>query len=232
MHLPEMLSDEHYQKLYQLQDEVLGVIDGFKPTFYLGGGTALSRFHYTHRYSDDLDFFTSEAVDFIAVVQEVQQKLEGGGFRVSAFGFAQTFCRFSVEEPENFPGFPLKCDFIAGRPDAHVGDFIEAPVFSAIDNPGNILAEKLSFIYKKSPKDIADIWTICRNISFNWEDVLEQANRKRTTTPLQAAETLAAFPADELKSVRWLVPIQLDQFNRDRDIMVQNIIKKEANQLS
>ncbi len=45
----------YFEKLYPLQDVVLGVIDN--PAFYLTGGTALSRFHYHHRFSDDLDFF-------------------------------------------------------------------------------------------------------------------------------------------------------------------------------
>ncbi len=226
-----MLSNEHYQKLYRFQDEILGFIDRFEPVFYLGGGTALSRFHYNHRYSDDLDFFTLEEIDFIEVVQDLQQKLEDNGYRVSTYGFSQTFSRFSLEAPGKNPGFPLKCDFIATRKGSHIGDFKKSPIYSAIDNPRNILAEKLSFIYKKSPKDIADIWTICRHLSFNWEEAIGQANRKRTTDPLLAAETLGAFPAADLEKVRWITPIQVEHFERDRDILVQNIVTKQDNQL-
>ncbi|MCP4149905.1 MAG: nucleotidyl transferase AbiEii/AbiGii toxin family protein [bacterium] len=222
--MPEKLSNEHYQKLYRFQDEVLGFIERFKPVFFLGGGTALSRFFYKHRYSDDPYFFVLEENDFIEVVQDIHQKLEDSGYRVSTYGFTQTFCRISLEEPGKYPGFPLKCDFIAARKNTHIGDFITRPIFSAIDNPRNILAEKLSFIYKKSPKDIADIWTICRNLSFNWEEALEQANRKRTTVPLLVAEAMEVFPAADLKSVRWIRPIQVEHFKRVRDIIVHNII--------
>jgi predicted nucleotidyltransferase component of viral defense system len=47
--------DFYFNKLYPLQDDVLKSIN--TPAFYLTGGTALSRFHYQHRFSDDLDFF-------------------------------------------------------------------------------------------------------------------------------------------------------------------------------
>lgn len=231
MHWPETLSDKHYQELYRFQDEILTFIEGLGPVFYLGGGTALSRFHYNHRYSDDLDFFTFEDIDFIQEVQGLHQKLEDQGYRVSIFGFSQTFARFSLEEPGKYPDFPLKCDFIAARKGSHIGDYKKSPLYSRIDNPRNILAEKLSFIYKRSPKDIADIWTICCHLSFNWEEIIGQANRKRTTDPLLAADTLKAFPAADLEKVRWITPIQLRHFERDRDIMVQNIVTKADNQL-
>lgn len=107
--------------------EVLAFIESSGTVFYLGGGTALSRFHYNHRYSDDLDFFTFEEIDFIEVVQGLHQK--------------------------------------------------------------------------------------------------------RTTDPLLVSETLGAFPAADLDKVRWITPIQVEHFEKDRDIMVQNIITKEGNQL-
>ena len=231
MQWPKTLSDEHYQKLYRFQDEILTFIEGLGPVFYLGGGIALSRFHYNHRYSDDLDFFTFEDIDFIQSVQELHQKLEEKGYRISTYGFSQTFARFSLEEPGKYPDFPLKCDLIATRKGSHIGDYKKSPVYSRIDNPRNILAEKLSFIYQSSPKNIADIWTICGHLSFNWEEVIGQANQKRTTDPLLAAETLRAFPAADLEKVRWIKPIRVEHFERDRDIMVQNIVTKDDNHL-
>ncbi len=231
MHLPEKLSNEHYQRLYRFQDEILAFIERWGEVFYLSGGTALSRFHYNHRYSDDLDFFSFDEIDFIPDVQGLHQKLEERGYRVSTYGFSPTFARLSLEEPVRYAGFPLKCDFIRTLKKSHVGDFESASIFSRIDNPRNILAEKLSYIYKKSPKDIADIWVICRHLSFNWEDVILQANHKRTTDPLFAAETIHSFPALELEKVRWTTPIQVEDFERDRDIMVRDIITKETNRL-
>lgn len=48
-----------YQKLYELQDEVLEVVFSVENIFYLTGGTCLSRFYQEKRYSDDLNFFTN-----------------------------------------------------------------------------------------------------------------------------------------------------------------------------
>ena len=53
---------KYYKKVYLLQDKILQVV--FEKTsehnFYLTGGTALNRFYYPARYSEDLDFFTNE----------------------------------------------------------------------------------------------------------------------------------------------------------------------------
>jgi len=46
-----------YVKLYELQDMVLYEVFKTTKSFYLTGGTALHRFYYDIRYSDDLDFF-------------------------------------------------------------------------------------------------------------------------------------------------------------------------------
>lgn len=39
--------------------------------FFLTGGTALSRFYYNHRYSDDLDFFVHNDDNYAHHVQTV-----------------------------------------------------------------------------------------------------------------------------------------------------------------
>lgn len=47
------------EKLYPLQDGVMKIVKDLQLPFYLTGGTALSRFYYHHRYSDDLDYFVN-----------------------------------------------------------------------------------------------------------------------------------------------------------------------------
>ncbi|MCK4244799.1 MAG: nucleotidyl transferase AbiEii/AbiGii toxin family protein [Candidatus Omnitrophica bacterium] len=44
--------------LIDYQEKVLKLLSGRIKDFYLAGGTALSRFYFQHRDSDDLDFFT------------------------------------------------------------------------------------------------------------------------------------------------------------------------------
>ncbi|HPG30304.1 MAG TPA: nucleotidyl transferase AbiEii/AbiGii toxin family protein [bacterium] len=66
------------QKLYAVQDIVLN--DSNITNFYLTGGTALSRFYYNHRYSDDLDFFCDSIKytenDFNVFVYKLLNSLE------------------------------------------------------------------------------------------------------------------------------------------------------------
>lgn len=51
------MSESFYQNnLYPLQDEVLGLVKESGADFYLTGGTALSRCHLHHRYSDSIEF--------------------------------------------------------------------------------------------------------------------------------------------------------------------------------
>ena len=59
-----------YEKLYQLQDEVLEVVFGVENEFYLTGGTCLSRFYKEKRYSDDLDFFTNNSARYRFAIRD------------------------------------------------------------------------------------------------------------------------------------------------------------------
>lgn len=56
--------DRSWTELYQLQDRALARIRGVDHGFYLTGGTALGRGYCRHRYSEDLDFFANDAVEF------------------------------------------------------------------------------------------------------------------------------------------------------------------------
>jgi hypothetical protein len=47
-------------KIEKIQLNVLNALSGKIDDFYLSGGTALSLFHFQHRESDDLDFFSQQ----------------------------------------------------------------------------------------------------------------------------------------------------------------------------
>ena len=77
----------------EVQDKVLSLLAEKIDDFYLGGGTALAKFYFQHRTSDDLDFFT-RAFDFGRIqnvlkllgqnlgkpVEPVMERVEGGEF--------------------------------------------------------------------------------------------------------------------------------------------------------
>ncbi|MCK5787295.1 MAG: nucleotidyl transferase AbiEii/AbiGii toxin family protein, partial [Candidatus Sabulitectum sp.] len=65
-----------YRQLYALQDKVLAVVFALNNSFYLTGGTALHRFHYNGRFSNDLDLFTSSDLLFGESINEILDRLE------------------------------------------------------------------------------------------------------------------------------------------------------------
>ncbi len=68
--------------LINYQERVLKILSGRIKNFYLAGGTALSRFYFQHRDSDDLDFFTQRFLPLrVEKIKEViarglQKKIE------------------------------------------------------------------------------------------------------------------------------------------------------------
>lgn len=222
---------KYYHDLYLIQDEVLGLIDGLDSGFYLGGGTALSRFYLDHRYSDDVDLFYPNDRDFETHIQQVSETLMAHEFKVETYGMSHQFARFHIMRPQTHPDVVLKADFINVKKVPHFGDFKSTDIFSKIDNMRNILCEKLTFIYKKSPKDVADIWFICKNLEFQWEDVMGEASKKRAIEPLFVVDSLRNFSALELNKINWIRPAALETFEHDRAIIIKNIIAKHDNRL-
>ena len=56
--------DYYREKLYPFQDGILKIVKELELPFYLTGGTALSRFYYNHRFSDDLDLFVNDDSEY------------------------------------------------------------------------------------------------------------------------------------------------------------------------
>ena len=82
---------EYYRKLFLLQDRVLEIIDHLDINFYLTGGTALSRFHLNHRYSDDLDFVSHKDPYFGDYIEKITSSLKENHFEVKPYGVSSTF---------------------------------------------------------------------------------------------------------------------------------------------
>lgn len=50
-------SNKYFEDIYKIQDKILNIVFSFENNFYLTGGTALNRFYFNYRFSEDLDFF-------------------------------------------------------------------------------------------------------------------------------------------------------------------------------
>ena len=148
------MSEEFYlNSLYPLQDKVLKIIEGVSTLFYLTWGTALSRGYLNHRFSDDIDLFMNNSETFkesvSAIIRDLSLNFPGN----VEIGISDTtFYRIIVKENKTV----LKCDFVNDST-CHYGDTESASFFSKIDNPYNILSNKISALPRSEPKDVADI---------------------------------------------------------------------------
>lgn len=194
------LSVNDYQNLYRLQDKVFHALTGYYGTLYLTGGTVLGRFYLNHRYSDDMDWFTHADNSFKNTVSKIRTVIEmhfmtGKGSPVLYDDFIRIWIRDDHCE--------LKIEFVNDVParwgEIHIVNNIP------VDNPGNILSNKLSAIVgRDEPKDVFDIISISQNFSFNWGKVFEQSARKTIVAEQNVAERLATFPSELLSKNPWL----------------------------
>ena len=159
-----------YEKLYQLQDEVLEVVFGVENEFYLTGGTCLSRFYKEKRYSDDLDFFTNNSARYRFAIRNIKQALlEKFDLKIEIE--SKDFTRFYINNI-------LQVDFVND-----IDYRFKEPILTSknylIDNIENILSNKLTAVIgRDNPKDIFDIYLIWKFYQFSWQEILQSAHKK------------------------------------------------------
>lgn len=195
-----------YLKLYGLQDSIIRAVMEPDNYFYLTGGTAIHRFYYNARYSEDLDFFVTDSVTFHEDIRDILETLKAG-HRVSVTVRSRDFYRLDVDG--------LKVDFVNDRVFRHGKSRIIEGV--RVDNIVNILTNKLGAIMSRDePKDVFDIFCIALNERFNWNEVLHIADRK-TPVPRDALiYRLRTFPLKALEKVNTIrnIPIGARQMER------------------
>jgi predicted nucleotidyltransferase component of viral defense system len=205
--------------------------------FYLTGGTALSRFYFNHRYSDDLDFFIHQRKTFLDDVKEIIARLKQRfelDIRVMTEDFAQVFIRsedFFKTYHNEFQAV-LKVDFVNEKEIPHNGEFNRFEVFSRVDNLRNMLSNKITAITRLEPKDVADIWFICKNLSFSWDQIIHEAEQKAAIEELMVFDLLKTFPGEMLHKIKWVNPINIEDFDKDRQIILAEILTKGSNSLA
>lgn len=215
-------------KLYPFMDRVLSLIGAAESSFYLTGGTALDRHYLHHRYSDDLDLFVNQAVDFRGQVRKALEVIRSGGIAFEVGTAADDFVRVLIRQGET----PLKVDFINDVA-FHYGDLEEAPFYPRIDHWRNILSNKLCALSRREPKDIADILSIARRFSFAWPEIFDEARQKDLwVEPLEISRTIQEFPVELLKAVKWVQPVDPGLFAADLNTIHQDIFHGRANSLT
>jgi len=191
--------DFYRTKLYPLQDRVFEVASLYEDAIYLTGGTALARFFFDHRLSEDLDFFTL-GDDLRRIATDLIARLEGCGLTVSVERLDVYFARFYVTQAET----PLKIEF--AREYHLVEDLIKTAHGIFINSLADIGANKISaFEDRAEIKDIIDLYFITQRLPL--ARLCDLADVKRVPV---AYENLLAINAQGLAG-RALVTADLDE---------------------
>ena len=101
------------KRIYREQDAVLAALKKFPHFPYiLSGGTALSRFYFHHRFSEDLDFFCEEFTFSFAKIEGVVNFLRREGFICELSGRTDEPGRIRAASYTVKGNLPIKVDFL------------------------------------------------------------------------------------------------------------------------
>lgn len=182
------------------QKQVLNLLSrdqNFIDHFYFAGGTPLAVYYLNHRYSEDLDFFSQDEIDFIWLnsLKEKIKKQIGAGEATINQSFNRNLVFFGLGEEilkTEFTHFPFEP--------------IDPPVvISGIktDSLKDIAVDKFFTLYQKpAARHFIDLYLILKRKEFVWEDLAKLARIKFDTAidPIQlgaqltTAETISDLP--------------------------------------
>lgn len=228
-------SGEYYTKnLYPLQDGILNIVKELKLPFYLTGETALNRNYFRRRYSDEIDLFVNKDINFNqhieALYKVLQEKQRAGLFSIDYQRTRRSenfFQLFILKEDVE-----LKIDLVNDVA-SHYGDFINNHVLGKIDSLRNILSNKLSAIFRYEPKDVVDIWIICKNLKCNLREIIDEAKSKEAgVDPVAIYEILSSFPLDKLSIIKWIEKPETEIFKKEIMQIAEDILHGRENSLS
>ena len=213
----------YYKLLYPMQDKILfALFSKYRDKLYLTGGTALSRFYFQHRFSDDLDLF-SESLDFERAHRDIVNTIEKLGYEVD---FADTTCSYIRLFVSDTYGTVLKIDFVRDKP-------IESPVERKgiyLDTLTSIAVNKITaFEDRAEAKDIIDLFYLVRKEGINIKRILTLAEQKRVPVPYEELLTINAVGISG--KVLLTKPIdftELEKFVEELKSSVSEYIKKNS----
>jgi len=193
----------NYKELYKLQDDVLDLIFSLENNFFLTGGTALHRFYYNLRFSDDLDFFTHNDRLFSENINELLDCFEDKNLDYKRIVQSKDFQRVLFKDK-------LQIDFVNDKV-YREGKSVLFGKFK-IDNKINILTNKLCAILDRDEeKDVFDLVAIATYERFDWDTILEIANKKSNVDRAVLIERLKTFPLEWLDNIKSIVSFTINK---------------------
>lgn len=171
------MDDRLHRYARKLQDDFLEIFfsESFASDFYLTGGTALSRFYFNHRISDDIDLFTqNQKIDLSLVNSLVLRILNKLNLKIIKQVNTDTFLQYITE---NQSGKTLKIDFVKEIP-VHFGEFRMVGKIR-IDSLENIGSNKVLTIFgRRDTKDFIDLYFILQKTKLKFDHLYNLAIQK------------------------------------------------------
>jgi predicted nucleotidyltransferase component of viral defense system len=206
--------------LYPLQDKVLKIIDNLETPFYLTGGTALSRCYLHHRYSDDLDLFVNNELNFAKLVEKILINLNKE-FKIKVVIRSESYISLMINDQ-------LKVDFVNDVTYKY-GELEKQKIYSKVDNLENILSNKLSaLISRDEPKDVVDILMIFKKNKVDWKKIFSDVNSKAVGIfPIDVSKRLLDFPVEMIDRIKWVKGIkpEIKSFKAGINELCDSILK-------
>ncbi len=226
--------DEYYIKnLYPFQDGILNILKELKLPFYLTGGTPLSRFYFSHRYSDDLDLFVNNDNNFDdeigLIFKTLDERQVDDNFIIDRQNIVKSnnFMQILISKDMT----QLKIDFVNDVA-SHFGEFITDKRLGKIDSLRNILSNKFSALFRFEVKDVVDIWVICKHFKCDFREIIEEAKSKEAgVDPVAIFEILTTFPLEKLDLIKWIDKPDPDIFKKDITLIADDILIGRENTL-
>ncbi|MBI5485175.1 MAG: nucleotidyl transferase AbiEii/AbiGii toxin family protein [Deltaproteobacteria bacterium] len=224
-HLRQATEEEqsfYEDRLYPLQDNVLSLLQTDR--FYLSGGTALSRWHYDHRYSDDLDlFFRGDAFpreEFSVIYREVAARL-AGDFQIEAAIDGEYFKRIFITHKD----VSLKVEFIYENY-PHCGEYLKSND-CLIDSSENIAVNKITAVQdRKTAKDFVDLYFLLNDFELG----LLMTDAAKKIVPLDYEGTVMAFADTAPEGIALLKrPMTADELNQFSRSLIKRLINNARN---
>lgn len=153
--------------------EKFGEEETLSSNFYLTGGTALAAFYLNHRYSEDLDFFSEQEVDALAIDVFFQKHKKEMG--INKIDYEQSFNRnlFFI----HFQNEILKTEFTF-FPFPRI-EFGVKKYGVDTDSLFDIAVNKLFTIYQRTKvRDYIDLFFICKEKEYVIDDLIKKAKIK------------------------------------------------------
>jgi hypothetical protein len=212
----------YINQLYPFQDQVLHDLAAIETGFHLTGGTALSRGYLNHRFSDDLDLFVNDDVNFQLWADRcIQAFSHSAGWSCQVTQRDERYVRLNLGQGE----LDLKIEMVNDVP-SRVGQPWIHPSLGRIDTAENILANKITAVLdRQAAKDLADIWGLCCQKQYSVVDAISGAQGKAAGIfPIDLARVLCSVSRSDWELVRWIEAPPPDQFIQQLNQLGQSLI--------